>query len=129
MVEPALNEQLIDAGADLVRRLDSKGLSPDAAFWLYSSEAQSWRLFLAESKLGKSGPKDVYRQIQKIMKGLPKQSQVLNLSDIGLVRSDSPFVQLMRTAIRTGPGISGIRFTNNVVNGNLIEDEYIYRLA
>jgi hypothetical protein len=36
----------------------------------------------------------------------------------------------MRTAIQTGPGtgVSGIRFTQNMVNNVLIEDAYIYRL-
>ena len=129
MVEAELSKRLIDAGAELIQSLDNKGLRPDAAFWLYSSEAQSWRLFLAEAKVGKAGPKNVYRQIQRIMKELPDDSQVLSLSDVGLLRSDAPFIQLLRTAISTGSGISGIRFTNNVVNGNLIEDAYIYRVA
>ena len=40
---------------------------------------------------------------------------------------DAPVVALLRTAIRTGPGISGIRFKNNVIDGTLIEDAYIYR--
>ena len=114
MVETILNQQLIDAGAELVRNLDRKGLSPDAAFWLYSSESQSWRFYLAEAKLGKAGPKDVYRQIQKIMRELPEENHQFDLSDIGLVRSDAPFIKLLRTAIRTGPKLSGIRFTNNV---------------
>jgi hypothetical protein len=129
MVEADLNKQLIDAGAKLVQSVDKKGLSPDAAFWLYSSDSQAWRLFLVETKLGKAGPKDVYRQIQKVMKELPEESQVLSLSDIGLLRSDAPFVKRLRTAFRTGRNIDGIRFTNNVVNGNLIEDAYIYRIA
>jgi hypothetical protein len=129
MVEADLNKQLIDAGAELVQSLDKKGLSPDAAFWLYSSDNKAWRLFLVEAKLGKAGPKGVYRQIQKVMKELPEESQVLSLSDIGLLRSDAPFVQRLRTAFRRGRNVSGMRLMNNVVNGKLIEDAYIYRIA
>lgn len=129
MVETELTQQLIDAGADLVLNLDKKGISPDAAYWLYSSELEGWRLYLAEAKVGRTGPKGVYRQIQRIIKNLPAESRVLELSDIGLVRSDSPFIRKLRTAIRTGHGISGIRFKNNVINGNVIEDAYIYRVA
>jgi hypothetical protein len=129
MVEADLNQQLIDAGAKLVQSLDKKGLSPEAAFWLYSSDSQTWRLFLVETRLGKAGPKGVYRQIQKVIKELPEESRVLSLSDIGLLQSDAPFVKRLRTAIKTGRNISGIRFTNDVVNGNLIEDAYIYRIA
>lgn len=129
MVGKLLNKELIDAGAELVQRLDDKGLRPDAAFWLYSSETQSWRLFLAEAKLPSAGPKHVYRNIQKVMKDVPEDSRILGLSDIGLLRSDAPLIKSLRTAIKTSHGISGIRVTNSVVNGNLIEDAYIYRVA
>jgi hypothetical protein len=37
-------------------------------------------------------------------------------------------ITLLRVALRTGPGIGGIRFSSNVINGTLIEDAYIYRL-
>jgi hypothetical protein len=37
-------------------------------------------------------------------------------------------VQLLRPVIGTGPGICGIRLTQNVIDGVLIEDAYIYRL-
>lgn len=129
MVEADLNKQLIDAGAKLVQSLDKKGLSPDAAFWLYSSDTKAWRLFLVEARLGEAGPKGVYRQIQKVMKELPEESHVLSLSDIGLLRSDAPFVQRLRTALRKGRNVAGTRLMNNVVNGKLIEDAYIYRIA
>jgi hypothetical protein len=129
MVEAELNKQLIDAGAMLVQTLDQKGLAPDAAFWLYSSDTQTWRLYLAEAKVAKSGPKGVYRQIQKLIKELPEDYRVLTLSDIGLLRSDAPFIRRLRKAVRTGRELSGVRFTNEVVNGNLIEDAYVYRIA
>lgn len=129
MVESELTQKLIEAGADLVLKLDKKGISPDAAFWLYSPESKSWKLYFAEVKVGKSGPKDVYRQIQKLIKDLPDDYKILELSDIGLIRTDSTFIQNLRKAIRTGKGISGIRFKNNVIDGNLIEDAYIYRVV
>lgn len=128
MVEAELNERLIEAGAKLVKTLDQKGLAPDAAFWLYSSDNRTWCLYLAEAKVAKSGPKSVYRQIQKLIKELPEDSRVLSLSDIGLLRSDAPFIQKLRRAGKTGRRISGVRFTNEVVNGSLIEDAYIYRI-
>jgi hypothetical protein len=34
----------------------------------------------------------------------------------------------LRTAIRTDSGINGIRFSNNSINGTVIEDAYIYRI-
>ena len=57
MVEANLTKELIDAGAKLVQKLDKRGLAPDAAFWLYSPEEQTWKLVLVEVKLAKRVPK------------------------------------------------------------------------
>jgi hypothetical protein len=45
------------------------------------------------------------------------------------VKDNDPIVVLLRKAISTGPGIAGVRFTNNSVNGTFIDDAYIYRLT
>lgn len=130
MVEATLDKDRIEAGEALVRELDEQGLRPDAAFWLYDSEAQGWKLVLAEAKLKEAGPKQLYRDIQRRLAELPDEHQsFLTLADIAVAAPDSPIVLLLKTAIRTGPGISGIRFTNNVINGKLIEDAYIYRVS
>ena len=53
----------------------------------------------------------------------------LSLDSVTLAKPDSLVVSLLRAAIRTEHDINGIRFTNNVINGTLVEDAYIYRLA
>lgn len=128
MVENQLRKELIDAGAALIRKLDESGLQPDAAFWFYFPDAQVWKLVVAEIKVGKNGPKEVYRLIQRMLgKGNPEFEE-LSLDDLALIKPDAPLVTLLRTAVHTGSGVHGIRFSNNVVNGTVIEDAYIYRL-
>ena len=129
MVGTELRQELIDAGAALIRKLDESGLQPAAAFWFYAPDAQAWKLVLAEVKVGTEGPKEVYRRIQRLLGKAPKQFAELSLDDVALAKPDAPLVNLLRTAIRTGPGISGIRFSNNVINGTVIQDAYIYRLS
>lgn len=129
MVETTLTKEMINTGAILVRKLDEQGLRPDAALWLYSPEVQQWKLVIAELKVGTLGPKEIYRKIQQIMEKSANEITGLSLDDVALARPDAPIIVLLRVAIRTGPGISGIRFTNNVINGTLIEDAYIYRLS
>jgi len=128
MVETALTKDLIEAGKVLVRELDKTQLEPDAAFWFYFPDIQAWKLVIAEIKVGPRGPKEVYSQIQRILRKLPKDVAVLSLDDIALARPDAAIVALLRKAVRTGPGISGIRFKRNVIDGMLIEDAYIYRV-
>lgn len=128
MVENQLRKELIDAGAALVKRLDESGLQPDAAFWFYFPDANVWKLVVAEVKVGKKGPKEIYRQIQRMLTKMKDELADLSLDDLALSKPDAPLVTLLRTAIQTGSGIHGVRLTNNVINGTVIEDAYIYRL-
>lgn len=129
MVETTLSKDLIDAGKVLVRELDKAGLRPHAVFWLYFPDIQAWKLVIAELKVGPKGPKGVYRKIQRILSKLPEEAGVLSLDDVALAKPDAPLVVLLRRVVRTGPGISGIRFKRNVIDGTLIEDAYIYRAS
>ena len=116
MVATQLTPELITEGAKLVEALDLAGIAPDAALWMYFPDVSAWKLLLAEDKVGPEGPRGVYRTIH------------LSLEDIALAKPDAPLIRLLGQAFTTGPGISGIRFTRNVINGTLIEDAYIYRL-
>jgi len=129
MVETNLTEEMKQAGGEIVRIMDEHGIQPDAAFWFYYPEQQIWKLVIAQVKMTKSGPKELYRQIQKFMSILPKEISQLSLEDISLVRPDAPMVVLLRKAVHTGSGIENIRLRNNVINGTLIEDAYVYRLT
>ena len=129
MVETNLTKELIDAGARLVEKLDEGGLAPDAAFWLYSPEKEAWKLLLVEVKLAKKGPKAAYSKVQKIMAKYADELGNLKLDDLVLEKPDARIVGLIRKAVRTGSGISGVRFKNNVIDGTLVEDAYIYRAA
>lgn len=128
MVEAHLTKEMIDAGAALVRKLDERGIQPDAAFWLYFPDIQTWKLVIAQAKVGSEGPKQMYRQIQELMEEFSQQIHELSLDDVTLSKPDAPIISLLRMAIHTGPGVSGIRFKNNVINGTVIEDAFIYRL-
>ncbi len=128
MVESQLTRELIEEGATLVEGLDKAGESPDAALWFYFPDVGAWKLLLAEGKVGPTGPRDVYRTIQKTLQSLRNKITHLSLQDVAVAKPEAPLIQLLRQAVATGPGISGIRFTGNVINGVPIEDAYIYRL-
>ena len=87
-----------------------------------------WKLLLSVEGVEKEGPKKTYRQVQKLMAKKTKAKD-LTLDKITLLKPKAPLLQLMEKAIKTGPGISGIRFTGNAINGQFIPDAYIYRLV
>ncbi len=128
MVETILSKEMMELGAVFVRKLDEHGLRPDAALWLYFPEEEQWKLIISNSDVAKVGPKEIYRKIQEILAKYADEISELSLDDVALSKPDAPIISLLRIAIKTGPGISGIRFKNNVINGTLIEDAYIYRM-
>ncbi len=99
----------------------------EAALWFYFREQETWKLMLSIKGVEKDGPKSIYNKLQKIIVKA-KIRGTLSLSEIVLAKPKSPLLNLLKMAVRTGPGISGIRFTGNVINGQLIPDSYIYRL-
>jgi hypothetical protein len=124
MASSVLVEGKIQAGGDLIRYLDRRGFVVSSAFWHLDNEAQGWRLILAMPAVDREGAHAIYRKIQSIVKSVSD----ISLFDVTVVSPKDALVQLMNSAIQTGPGISGIRFTGNTIGGILIEDAYIYRL-
>ena len=122
-----LSKERIKAGETLIRRGDASNMRIEAALWFYSQEQNTWKLMLSIKGVERQGPKYFYNKIQKLLKG-SEINEHISLSEIVLVKYNSSLLNLLRSAVKTGPGINGIRFTGNVINGQLIPDAYIYRL-
>lgn len=129
VVKEQLTDEMIEAGAQLTQKLDELGLSIPVAMWLFMPDINEWRLVFASPQLSTEGPKEVYKKIEEARTALGIKLERLPLSAIGLMDTNHQLVQLLRTALRTGPGVSRIRFSKNVVNGHFIEDALIYRSA
>jgi hypothetical protein len=128
VVKNMLTDLMIKAGEDLIKLIDQSRIQVSASFWLYQSDSNTWRLIIVSPEVASIGPRKMYAKIQAL---LAKQSEYLplELKDISVVGTNDSIASLLRTAIRTGDGISGIRFTENTVNGSFIEDAYIYRMT
>lgn len=129
LVSGQLTAEMIESGKALVRTLDTQSLSIKGAFWLLLPEERIWRLFLVSPQVGAFGPKAMYKKVRSAMTRLPENIPYIGTKDISVADVKAPLFQLLRTAIATGDGIGGIRFSRNVINGLMIEDAYIYRLS
>lgn len=127
MVTNALTEKLIEGGKTLIEELDASGIKVDGALWFYFPDEAFWKLMLSFPDIEKTGPKSSYAKVQKALSKIKGKGSI-SLDDVALVKPGAPLMHLLKIAIRTGPGIAGIRFSNNVINGQLIPDAYIYRL-
>jgi hypothetical protein len=127
LVGGTLTEPMISAGEFLIRHLDKVRFLVDAAFWMRSPDSDVWRLVIASPEVRSAGPRKTYRRLQSYLNRL--EAKDLSLANITLVDSKDRLLQLLRTAIKTGPGISGIRFTGNTINGVRFPDSFIYRVS
>ena len=129
LVGDQLTPDMINSGGLIVAALDKLNLVVKGAFWLLLPEQRVWRLVIASPEVRLLGPKAVYRKVVAALQRLPAEADPIGTKDISVVEDKDPLVVLLRSMISTGPGISGIRFSRNVINGQLIEDAYIYRIA
>ena len=129
MVDETLTSEMIKAGAALTERMDKAHIDVRASLWMYSADISAWRLILAIPGVSKEGPKKIYRKIQTALIGMKSDFPSLTLSHIAITPPDSSLIRVLRSAVTTGPGISGIRFSRDTIDGTYIEDSYIYRLV
>lgn len=129
LVGGQLTEDMITAGEHVVGALDKLNVLVKGAFWLLLSDQKVWRLVIASPEVRTLGPKAVYRKVSAALKRLPPNVQPISTRDITVLEDNNPLVQLLRALVKTGPNISKIRMSRNVVNGQLIEDALLYRMT
>jgi len=128
LVKENLTEAMIKAGEELTRILDKMNWPVTASLWFYFVEENQWKLLLTSPLVGMEGPKRAYQRIQEALGKFQQDIPKIGLQDVVVTDESHALISLMKNAIRTGGGVSGIRFSKNVINGQVIEDAYIYRL-
>jgi len=127
MDKTALVERNIEDGRRLLEALDGADFQVSVALWLYVVEDEEWRFMVASPLVDQRGTKESYAFIQGVLARLSPQLGI-SLKQVSVVSPKHDLLKLFRVAVRTGPGISGIRFTGNTINNVFIEDAYIYRV-
>ena len=128
MVKDALTSDMIDAGRALIEKLTKQDLQLSAALWFYFAEQNIWKLILASQIVKAQGPREMYKKVQSAIHAADDELSDLELSDIAVVSPDEMIITQFKPAIRMG-GIGGIRFSNNTINGHVIEDAFLYKMT
>ena len=125
LVKEALTDQMIEAGASVVDSLAKRGFAVDAALWLYLPDLNRWRLYLAMPEVRAKGPKKAYQRVLRSLRDIPGMA----LDDVSVVDSDDPFIRMFRGALRADRSPNGVRLSRGAINGQFVEDAYVYRTA
>lgn len=120
MAETALVDQNIEAGRQFVMLLDELGIKVHAAFWLYRSDTERWRLVIVCDEAAK-GSRDLY--LKAINAGT-----TMDLAMVEFQPTSSRFYQNLSQTLHI-EGLSDARVSQCTFNGVYIEDALIYRLS
>jgi len=120
-----LNEKFIADGRSFLQALDGAAIVSSAALWLWQPNDNAWRYVLS-SPLVQPGA-DMPVKIAAVLATMPAGFAV-DRDNLRLYTLQDPAIQTLHKAIQTGPGITAMRMTGNVINGVRIEDAYVYRL-
>jgi len=129
MGEKALVESQVADAIALIEKLDSEGAGPTLVVWYFYDDVAAWRLIIAGPTFDVLLPKQepvAYRKIVEAMAATSLSS--LAISDLKLVRTDTPLPQALRRLVGTGPsGITRAHFTDTSLNGIFIKEMIVLR--
>lgn len=126
--DPAeLTAELVDAGESLVSALDAEGAGPETAFWLWFRDVAGWRLVLDGGRLTRHGPRIAQARIRRLLDESDCFAP-LSMEHIGVAKRGARVVETLRAALRTGPGLHGVRIHDNILNGVRVQRAYVYRI-
>ena len=127
VLKESLNNDLIVAGKALIEKLLESGEAVPPAIWKYLDEPNSWRLIIGVPIVKTKGPRDGYKLIQKMFNLYKEQFRYLSIYDITVVAPDdrvlAPF---QKSFVLTDP--NGTRVSHTMLNGQYIDDAYVYNL-
>ena|SRR5258706_1019440 len=127
LVKETLTEEMKRDGAALTRALDEAGWPVVASFWYYESDYNRWKLMLVSPRVRTDGSREAYGTVIKAIDAL-HQSRT-NLNFIRAIAPNHPLVTRLASVIQTGWTIGGIPFYRQAIDGEIVEDAYLYRMT
>ena len=127
VVKAPLTAEMVEVGAELVRKLDEAGMPPDVALWRFDTEMNRWRLLFSSPVVAAQGPRKVYEQIHVALRELGDRASALPRYAVGLLAPHDEIVRHLKAGPPVGSSVAGFR--RRVADANYLDDALIYRVA
>jgi len=125
LVKEILSSTEIEAGEELLKRLDNAKADVIAAYWIYVPEAAEWHLEFVSPQVESEGPFEFYSKVIDLVSSPPEMTY-LSLNTIMVLGPNYSFFKLLKSAIGYEKAFSNVWLSRYVV-GNELVDMYIYR--
>lgn len=119
---------MMESGKRFVALLDDNDLNPKAVFWIFNPESGDWQLLLGHVNGIGDDDATFDAMANKLLSAHYSQLPELKVTDIGLAFDNAPILELLNSVVNTGDEILGIPFTNEEINGIVIDGVYLYRM-
>ena len=117
---------LVSEGTKLVGWLDDTEIKPRAAMWVYNSETEAWRLWIVPaSKIEKL---EFYQILSKVISRHRDDIPGFDISLVQFKSDKNPAVSGLSKMIHM-EGLGSAHFSNNTMNGYLLPDGIVLRMA
>jgi hypothetical protein len=113
----------IDAGAELVRRLD-RSVPVRAAFWVKDSEEGQWYLYIASDQLEEKSLDVGYGEVLRLAHEMA--NPFLDPFQVKLISSRDPLAHAALEVLHRYPGPMATRFGGRNFGGLSVDGVYIY---
>jgi hypothetical protein len=125
LVRGLLMDKMLDSGGRLLKLLHEQRFPFRAALWVYLSEAEEWRLFLAVPGARAEGKMKFYKRLQDV---LARDANLPRLSALAIVDSKDPLIHAAGPAIKVAD-VGKHHFSSGTLNGRRFENAYVYRAS
>jgi nitroreductase len=114
----------IEVGKKLADAMERSNIGFDAALWLYEGDSQGWKYIVVPHR------DDQERKafLLELSKLINRDVRDFDIGDIRLLDKNKPVISALSKLIRID-GVGGVRASRNTVNGQYVDDAYIYRMA
>lgn len=121
-----LTPTMMESGKRFVTMLADQERKPKAAFWIYDRDADRWMLLIGHVN-GIGDDEAAFNRITNtLLTTRHAELPELEIGDIALALADAPILALLNSLVNTGDEILGINFTNEEINGTVIDGIYLY---
>lgn len=127
LVKEVLTAEEIQAGEELLRRLDEADAQVIAAYWIFNPEVGEWHLELVSPQVRSKGPIEFYRKVNDLLYSEPRLPSWFGLSLINILSPSYSFYKELSASVGRKKALSGVHLNRHLVGGQLV-DLYIYRL-
>lgn len=118
---------LVKEGQALVRYLDESKIKPRGAMWVYSSDTDTWRLWIVPSST-MTDKTEFYRLVSEAISQHRNELPGLDVSSVELKNADHPAIVGLGKFLRMD-GLGAAHFSNNRFNGFFLPDGVVLRMA